>query len=129
MVGGRNATIDRLLQDDFLDVLGCESALGNRCAHMHSEFVPFVESKHCSNHEDSARALVIVGPGPNLSPGRTRDKILELLVERGFFGIGAVYPLIAQHLAPARHTAFIAFLVIHDDASSAQCRKLSTASV
>ena len=43
VVGRGNAAIDRLLQQDFLDIVRRESALRQRCAHMQSEFVPLAE--------------------------------------------------------------------------------------
>src|SRR5512144_599290 len=99
MVGGRYPAIDRLLQDDFLDVVRAEIGLGQRRPHMHAEFLPFVECKHRADHKDTTGALVIMRACPNLAPGGARDEILEFFVERRLPGVRAIDPGIAKYLA------------------------------
>ena len=50
MICCRHAAIDRLLQDDFLDVVGRETAFRKRRAHMQAEFIPLTERDHGADH-------------------------------------------------------------------------------
>jgi hypothetical protein len=95
VIGGRHAAIDRLLQDDLLDVVRREAAFGEGGAHVHPELFPFVEREHGADHQDAARALVVMRARPDLAPGRARDEVLEFLREGGLLRVGAVDPGIA----------------------------------
>src|SRR5262249_17939345 len=128
MVGGRNSAIDRLLKDDFLDVIGGEIPLGQRRPHVHAELLPLIERKHGTNDQNAARALVVVGARPYFAPGGARDEILKLFVECGLPGICTINPGIAEHLAAPSHSALVALLVVHCNLRQAR-RKLRTVSV
>src|SRR4029078_12989138 len=71
---------------------------------------------------------IIMRPGPNLAPRGACDEVLKFLVERRFFGVGAINPGIAKHLAAPGHSPFITFLVVHGPLRQLR-RKLSTVSV
>ncbi len=58
MIANRDAAIDRLLQDDLLDVFAIEAALHQRCAHVHAEFFPAANRHHGADDENTARAVV-----------------------------------------------------------------------
>src|SRR5258705_12341628 len=62
MIGRGHAAIDRLLQQNFLDVVGRKSAFRQRRAHVHAKFVPLTEGDHGSDHEHAAGALVQISP-------------------------------------------------------------------
>src|SRR6185312_1214935 len=113
VVGGRYPTIDRLLQDDFLDVVRAETGLCQRRPHMHAELFPFIERQHGADHQDTARAIVVMRTRPYLAPGSARDEILKFLIECRLPGICTIDPGIAKHLAALCHSAVVAFLVIH----------------
>src|SRR5581483_11194048 len=81
MVGGRHSAVDRLLQNDFLDVVRRKSSFCEGRAHVHAEFLPLTEGQHRSNDKNSPGALIIMRARPYLSPGRARDEILELRIE------------------------------------------------
>ena len=113
VVGGGHAAIDRLLQQDFLDVVGGEAALGERRAHMQAEFVPLPERDHGADHQHAPGAMVEMRPGPDIAPGIARDQVLEIGVERIAVGDRFVDPFIAEHLAALGHAVVAAFLVVH----------------
>src|SRR5665213_3717005 len=123
----RHAAIDRLLQDDFLDVGFGKSTAGQRRPHVQAEFVPLAERDHGAEYQHAAGALVVMRARPDLAPRLACDQFLALLVERRLLGIGAVDPFRAQHLAAFGHAAVVAFFLVHRPRS--YCRKLSTASV
>ena len=81
MVGGGHAAIDRLLQDDFLDIVGRKTALRQCCAHMQAEFVPLAECDEGTDHQHAPRALVEMRPGPDIGPGVSRDQVDEIGIE------------------------------------------------
>ena len=113
MIGGRHAAIDRLLQQNFLDVVGRESALGKRCAHMQAKLVPLAERHHGADHQHAPRAVIEMRTGPDLTPGIAGDEIDEVGVESVFPRDRFIDPGIAQHLAALRHAVVAALLVIH----------------
>src|SRR5215510_3301245 len=131
VVCGRHSTIDRLLQDDFLDFVRRESSLGERRSHMHAELFPFIQGEHRADNQDATRALVVMGTGPNLAPGHACYEILKFLIEGSFPRVRAVDPFIAEHLAAPGHAALVALLVVHSCSfgRSYPRRKLSTVSL
>src|SRR5258705_10360171 len=68
VIAHRHAAIDRLLQNDLLDIVGREAALGERCAHVHAELFPPPDCHHGADDEHGARALVEMRPRPDLAP-------------------------------------------------------------
>jgi hypothetical protein len=78
MIGGRHAAIDRLLHDDFLDVVGGKSAFDQSRAHVQPELRPFVERNQRADHKNAARAVVEMRTLPKFAPGIARDEFLEL---------------------------------------------------
>src|SRR5215475_13433719 len=60
VIAGRRAAIGGLLQDDLLDVVGREPALGEGGAHVQAKLVPGAERHHGADHQDAAGALVEV---------------------------------------------------------------------
>src|SRR5215468_10513389 len=99
VIGSRYSAIDCLLKNDLLDVVGVEPSLGQRRPHMHAELFPLVEREHRANHQDAARALVIMRACPYLAPRGACDEILKFFVERCLPGIRAINPRMAKHLA------------------------------
>src|SRR5215831_13181029 len=87
VVAGRRAAIDRLLQDDLLDVVGREAAVGKRGAHMQLELVPLTERHHGADHQHATGTLVVVRTRPDLAPDVARDHLLEFAVEWGLAGV------------------------------------------
>ena len=69
VVGRGHAAIDRLLQQDFLDVVGREAALGQRRAHMQAEFIPLAERDHGADHQHAAGCA-----GRNAAGSRSRPR-------------------------------------------------------
>src|ERR1700689_5916400 len=110
MVGRGHAAIDRLLQEDFLDIVGREAAFRQRGAHMQAEFIPLAERYHGADHQHAPGPLVEMRPGPDFTPGMARDQVDELAVERIPAGDRFVDPGIAKHLAALRHAVVAAFL-------------------
>src|SRR5437762_12966634 len=51
--------------------------------------------------------------GPDLTPGVTRDQVLEVVIERIPAGDRLVHPGIAEHLAALDHALVTALLVVH----------------
>src|SRR5262245_442839 len=76
VIADRHPAIDRLLQNDFLDVVGGEPALDQGRAHVHAEFFPSADRHHRADDEHAARALVEVRTGPDLAPGAAGDEVL-----------------------------------------------------
>ena len=113
MVRRRNAAIDRLLEQDFLDVVGGEAALGERRPHVQAEFVPLSERNHGADHQHPSGALVEMRPGPDLAPGVARDHVLKIGVERVAVGDRFVDPGIAEHFSAHIHAGIAALLVVH----------------
>jgi hypothetical protein len=70
VVGGRHAAIERLLQQDFLDIIRRESALGERGTDVKTEFVPLAERNHGADHQHASGALIEMRPGPDFRPRR-----------------------------------------------------------
>src|SRR5262249_53570525 len=99
VIADRHAAIDRLLQNDLLDIVGREAALSERCAYVHAELSPPPDRHHGADDEHAARALVEMRSRPDLAPGAAGDEVLPLGVKRIPVGIGAVDPGIAQNLA------------------------------
>ena len=81
MVGGGHAAIDRLLQQDFLDVVRRNAALGQGRAHVQANFIPLAERHHGADHQYAAGAFVEMRPRPDLAPRMTRDEVDEVGVE------------------------------------------------
>src|SRR5215471_7281152 len=113
MIAHRHAAIDRLLQNDLLDVVGRKAALDQRCAQVHAELLPPPDRHHGADHEHAARALVEMRSRPDLAPGAAGDEILPLGVKRTPVGIGAIDPGIAQNLAAGVGAASVTLLVVH----------------
>jgi hypothetical protein len=102
VVGGGHPAIDRLLQQDFLDIVRREAAFGERRAHVKAEFIPLAEHDHGADHQHPPGALVEMRPGPDFAPRMARDQIEELGVERILVGDRFIDPGIAEHLAALR---------------------------
>src|SRR6266508_6384768 len=113
MIAHRHAAIDRLLQNNFLDVVARESALDERGAQVHAEFLPPADRHHGANDKHAAGALVEMRSRPDLAPGAAGDEILPLGVEGIPVGIGAIDPGIAQNLAAGVGAASVTLLVVH----------------
>jgi hypothetical protein len=127
MIGGRHPAIDRLLQDDFLDVVRREAALAQRRPHMQAELVPLGKCDHGADHQHAARAFVEMRPRPHFTPSGAGDEILEFFRERRLLGVGAIDPFVSQHLAALGHAVLVALLLVHRGLYPR--RKLSTVSV
>jgi hypothetical protein len=108
--------IDRLLQDDFLDVLRREAALEERRAHVHAELFPSADRHHRADDEHAARALVEMWPRPNFAPGTAGDEILPLGVERIPVSLGAIDPGMTQNLAADARAASVTLVLGHRSA-------------
>src|SRR5207253_2606392 len=104
---------DRLLQQDLLDIIRREAAFRERRADVQAEFVPLGERHHGADHEHAAGALIEMRTGPDLTPGVTRDQVLEIGIERIPAGDRLVDPGIAEHLAALDHALVAALLVVH----------------
>src|SRR5262249_45623347 len=113
VIANRHATIDRLLQNDLLDVVGREAALDQRRAQVHAELLPPPDRHHGADHEHAPPALVQMRSRPYLAPGAASDKVLPLGVKRIPVGIGAIDPGIAQNLAAGVGAASVTLLVVH----------------
>src|ERR1700730_5063443 len=129
MVGRGHAAIDRLLQQDFLDIIRREAAFGERRAHMKAEFIPLAERDHGADHKHAPGTLVEMRPGPDLAPRMARDQIEELGVERIPVGDRFIHPGIAEHLAALHHAVVSALLIVHVASDQRCVRKPTTASV
>src|SRR5262249_3430275 len=112
-IAHRHAAIDRLLQNDLLDVVGREAALDQRCARVHAELLPPPDRHRGPDHERAARALVEMRSRPDLPTRAEGDEILPLGVKRIPVGIGAIDPGIAQNLAAGVGAASVTLLVVH----------------
>src|SRR6185436_16327507 len=75
VIADRHAAIDRLLQDDLLDVVGGEAALNQRGAHVHTELLPPADRHHRANDENAPGALLEMRPRPDLAPGTAGNEI------------------------------------------------------
>src|SRR5262249_12426030 len=113
VIAHRHPAIDRLLQNDFLNSVGREAALDERCAQVHAKLLPPPDRHHGADDEDAARALVEMRSRPDLAPGAAGDEILPLGVKRIPVGIGAIDPGIAQNLAAGVGAASVTLLVVH----------------
>src|SRR5262245_28724488 len=113
VICGWYPAIDRLLQDDFLDVFRREAPLCERRPHVHTELFPFIERKHGADHQDATRAFIVMGTAPYFAPGNACYEILEFLTECSLAGICAVDPGVAKHLAALDHAALVTLLVVH----------------
>src|SRR5262245_29622236 len=113
MVAHWHTAIDRLLQDDLLDVLYREAALDERGAHVHAEFLPASDRHHGADHQDAPRARIEMRPRPYLRPGAAGDEILPLGIEVGAACGGTVDPGVAEDLAASIVAASVPLLVIH----------------
>src|SRR5262249_4610164 len=129
VIAHRYAAIDRLLQDDFLDVVGREAALDERGAQVHAELLPPPDRHHGADDQDAARAFVEMRSRPDLAPGAAGDEILPLGVERIPVGIGAIDPGIAQNLAAGVGAASVTLLVAHGLAPRLRSRTPRASSV
>jgi len=119
VVGRGHPAIDRLLQQDFLDIVRREAAFGKRRAHVKAEFIPLTERDHGADHQHPPDALIEMRPGPDFAPRMARDQIDELGVERILVGDRSIDPDIAEHLAALRHALVAAFLIVHFVSSQA----------
>src|SRR6266511_3692457 len=117
MIAHRHAAIDRLLQDDFLDVFGREAALDERGAQLHAKLLPPADRHHGANDQHAAGALVEMRPRPDLAPGAAGDEILPLGVERIPVCLGPIDPGIAQNLTAGLRAASVTLVVVHRFAS------------
>src|SRR4029077_259526 len=130
VVGGWHTAIDRLLQQNFLDVVGRETTFGKCCSDVQAELVPLSERDHSADHQHTPGAMIEMWPGPDLAPGMTRDQIDEFGVERILARDRFIDPGVAQHLAALSHTVVAAFSIIHGWPRIQCCvRKPITASV
>src|SRR5262249_44795592 len=129
VIAHRHAAIDGLLQNDFLDVVGREGALGECCAHVHADLLPPPNRHHGADDEHAARALVEMRSRPDLAPGAARDEILPLGVKRIPVGIGAVDPGIAQNLAAGVGATSVTLLLAHGLAPRLRSRTPRASSV
>src|SRR5215469_7413332 len=68
VIGDRHTAIDRLLQDDLLDVVGSEATFDERRAHMQTIFIPLSEGDHSADDQDSPRSLIEMLPSPDVPP-------------------------------------------------------------
>jgi hypothetical protein len=113
MVGRGHAAIDRLLQQDFLDIVRREAAFRERRAHVQAKLIPLTQGNHSADHQHPPGALVEMRPGPDLAPRVAGDQIDELRIERILVGDRFIHPGIAEHLAALRHAVVAAFLIVH----------------
>src|SRR5262245_575798 len=67
VIAHRHPAIDRLLQNDFLNIVGREAALDERCAQVHAKLLPPPDRHHGADDEDAARALVEMRSRPDLA--------------------------------------------------------------
>src|SRR5947208_15964394 len=112
MIGGRYAAIDRLLQDDLLDVVGREAALRERRADVQLKFIPLAKRQQGSDHQHPTGTLIEMRTGPDIRPGMTRDQVDEISIEGISVGGGFIDPCIAKHLAALRHAGVAALLIV-----------------
>src|SRR6185503_2218358 len=126
-VGRGHAAVDRLLEDDLLDVLDRDSAFLERGPHVHLELFPAAEREQRPDHEHAARAEVQARPRPDLAPGVARDEVLELRGERVRARMGALHVGVAEDLPAHARARPSSFVVVHGVTSPD--RKSRTASV
>src|SRR6516225_11803528 len=112
MVCGGHAAVDRLLQKNFLDVIGRKAALGEGSANMQAKFVPLTERDQGADDKHAAHTLVEMRSRPDLAPGVTGDQVLEFGVERISVGDRFVDPGVTENLATPRHAAVAALLIV-----------------
>ena len=67
-VGGRRAAVDRLLEDDLLQIAGREPAFRQRRPDVDPELVPLLEGQQGADHQHPPGPLVEAGAGPDLFP-------------------------------------------------------------
>ena len=128
MVGGGDAAIDRLLQQNFLDVVRRESAFAQGRADVQAKFIPLSQRHHRADHQHAAGAFVEMRTRPDITPCVARDEIDEVGVECVLAGHRFIDPGVAEHLAPFCRAPIAALIVVHGF-SQRWVRKPTTASV
>src|SRR5262249_36185134 len=103
----------RLLQNDFLHVIGREAALDEGCAHVHAKLLPPADRHHGADDEHAPQALAEMRSRPHLAPGAAGDEILPPGIERVAAGMRSVAPGIAQNLAAGGRAAPVTLVVSH----------------
>src|SRR6266404_1155006 len=98
MIGGGHAAIDRLLQDDLLDVIGREAAFGQCRAYVQTKFVPLAERDQSADDKHATGALIEMRPGPDIGPRMARDQVDEVSIKGIHVGGRFVDPGIAALL-------------------------------
>src|SRR5437868_6901845 len=68
-------------QQDFLDIVGRKTALGQCRADVQAKFVPLPERDQGADHQNAASTMVEMRPGPDVRPGMSRDQIDEFRIE------------------------------------------------
>jgi hypothetical protein len=81
VIGGGHTGINHLLQDDLLDVVGREAALGQCGSNVQAESIPRTERQQRFDDKHTARAIVEMWSGPDLTESIARDQFLEFGVE------------------------------------------------
>jgi hypothetical protein len=109
----RHAAIDRLLQQDLLDIFRREAAFGQRRADVQTEFIPLAQRHHRADHEHAPRALIEMRTCPDIAPRIARDQILKIGIERIPVGDRLVDPGVAEHFAALDHATIPALLIVH----------------
>ena len=103
-VGGRNAAVDRALQQRLLDLVDRHAA-ADRGAAVQLELLPARQPHRHAEHEQAPRVVVEAGAAPDVVPGVARDQALEVGVELARAGERAVDPLVAEHGAAVGEAA------------------------
>ena len=85
-VRGRDAAVDRLLQQDLAQLALAEVAALERRARVQAQLLPPAERDHRADHEHAPLAQVEARPRPDLAPGVARDQVLELGAELARLG-------------------------------------------
>ena len=104
----RHATIDGGLQQDLFDLVARHSIVKGGF-HMHAEFVATIQSDHHRECQQTASMAGQAGARPYFAPGVAGDEVLEIAVEIGGCGHGAVHVFVAENGAPDFHALLVAF--------------------
>ena len=110
-VGRGHAAVDGRLQEHFFDLVAGHSVV-KRGLQVHTEFLATIQSDHHRECQQAAGVEGKAGARPYFAPGVAGYEVLEVAVEIGGGGNGAVDMLVAKNGTPDFHALPVALLVV-----------------
>src|SRR5438067_9371927 len=109
----RNPAIHGRLQQDFAQLVDGD-AVSQRPPQVEGELFRPVEGDSHRHGDAATRPSVQPGPGPDLTPGVSREQILKIFAEASILCLRTIDILVPPYFAPNLPASDVALFVVHD---------------